>query len=93
MAGVDDELAPLGFVSWGGGDVLAELLPDGSWRCASGDPPAPDPEMAGALRAAYGPPTGDPADGHYGPAILEHLARATGGVWVHERTPAVGLIH
>lgn len=84
---------PIGFVSWGEGDALAELLPDGSWRCTVDAGRTPDPEMAANLRACYGSPAGHPAEGVYGPAILEHLARATGGAWVYERTRAVGLIY
>lgn len=83
-------MTPVGLVAWGG-DTLAELMPDGSWRCTADG--AADPELAADLAACYGPPTGDPAAGAYGPAILEHLAAATGGAWVYERMPAVGLVY
>jgi hypothetical protein len=82
----DDPTEPLGWVSYAGGMILAELLGVDRWRVTVGG--VDDPAKAATLVARYRGAYQGPADGYYGQTILRDLAALTGGVsWFDQPSP------
>lgn len=76
------ESGRIGFVSYAGGLVLAELLGENRWRVTVAGQNRP--QMERTFAELYADAYAGPQDGHYGQRILNDLAERLRGVAVYE---------
>lgn len=76
---------PIGWVLYGGGSILAELIDTNQWRVHVGQ--KRDAALEKGLAVLYADAYRGPQDGLYGRGILQDLAKRMDGTWFFTPQP------